>query len=372
MRTRIAIVGGFLGAGKTTLITRMAKSLIGDGKRVGIIMNDQGTDLVDSRYSCEQKIDTCDVQGGCFCCRFPDFVNDAEGLIKKSNPDIVIAEPVGSCTDLLATVIGPLKVIYAEAFSVAPLLIVLDASSVATEGLTQNSLRGYLKHHQIEEAEYIVLSKVDLTQAAEVKEITKAIGEINPAAEVIPYSLLNEVGFDRILSIIDSKKTSSRAPKEINYDIYAKAEAELGWYNGKIEFLAEKKIDTYDLIMKLLKRIASNYTASDVAHTKVMIISETNAVKMCLVGSTVSVDGVRGSRYAQGKVEMLVNARIASTPDKLRDSVRKAVNSTLFDRDIMATEFKDDCFSPSPPQPYYRMTKKDTDQVLSKNETLKR
>ena len=359
MKPRIAIIGGFLGAGKTTLITRMAKSLIKDGKKVGIIMNDQGTDLVDSQYSCQQDLDTCDVQGGCFCCRFPDFMNDAEGLIRKSKPDIIIAEPVGSCTDLLATVIGPLKVVYAEAFSVAPLLIVMDASRAITEGLTRETLRGYLRHHQIEEAEYVVLSKVDLVKSSQVKEITLVIGEINPAAKVIPYSSVNGKGFDKVQAVVDSKKTSSRAPKDIDYDTYAKAEAELGWYNGKVEFVAESKVDAYDLNTKVLRRIASDYVPSDIAHAKVMIVSESNAVKMSMVGSDLSVDGVRGSRNAKGKTEMFVNARIASVPEKLRESVRKAVNSTLKESGLVAMEFKDDCFSPSPPRPFYRITKKE-------------
>jgi G3E family GTPase len=359
MKTRIAIIGGFLGAGKTTLITQMAKSLMKDGKKVGIIMNDQGTDLVDSQYSCQQGLDTCDVQGGCFCCRFPDFMNDAEGLIRKSKPDIIIAEPVGSCTDLLATVIGPLKVVYAEAFSVAPLVIVMDASRAIAEGFTRETLRGYLRHHQIEEAEFIILSKVDLVKSSQVKEISQVIGEINPAAKVIPYSSVNGKGLEKVLTVIDSKKTSSRAPKDIDYDKYAKAEAELGWYNGKVEFVADSKVDAYDLNMKVLRQIASEYAPADIAHAKVMIVSESNAVKMSMVGSELSVDGVKGSRSAQGKTEMFVNARIASSPEKLRKSVREAVNSTLKESGLVVKEFKDDCFSPSPPRPFYRITKKE-------------
>jgi G3E family GTPase len=360
MRTRIVIIGGFLGAGKTTLITKMAKSLIEDGKRIGIIMNDQGTDLVDSQYSCQQELDTCDVQGGCFCCRFPDFMNDAEGLIKRSNPDIIIAEPVGSCTDLLATVIGPLKVVYAEAFSVAPLLIVMDASRAVTEGLSKETLRGYLRHHQIEESEYVILSKADLVQSSQIKEISKNISEINPLAKIIPYSSVNGEGFEKILAIVDSKKTSNRSPKDIDYDTYAKAEAELGWYNGKVEFNAGKGVDAYDLITKVLRRIAADYTAVDMAHAKVMIVSESNAVKMSIVGSNLSVDGVKGSRDARGKVDMFVNARITSNPEKLRNSVRKAVNSSLEEGSLVAKKFKDDCFSPSPPRPFYRIAKKPT------------
>jgi G3E family GTPase len=359
MKTRIAIIGGFLGAGKTTLITNIGKSLTDSGRKIAIIMNDQGTDLVDSQYSCNKGLDTCDVQGGCFCCQFPDFMHDAKGLIKKANPDIIIAEPVGSCTDLLATVIGPLKVVYADSFTVAPLIIVLDASRALSEGLSPSSLRGYLRHHQIEEAEYVVLSKADLVTKKDIKGVTAAIKEVNKEAKVIPYSAITGQGFDRLLSIVDSKKNSSRSPKDIDYDRYAEAEAELGWYNGRVEINNTDKFDAYDLITRILRRISSEYSSVEIAHAKIMLVSDTNAVKMSQVGPTISVDGVKGSRNASGMITIYVNARIVSSPDKLRDSVRRAVNDSLSDIGLSPKVFKDDCFSPSPPKPYYRITRKE-------------
>ncbi|MCU0861218.1 MAG: CobW-like GTP-binding protein [Methanomassiliicoccales archaeon] len=359
MKTRIAIIGGFLGSGKTTLITNMANSLMKSGRKIAIIMNDQGTDLVDSQYSCNHGLDTCDVQGGCFCCRFPDFMHDARGLIKKADPDIIFAEPVGSCTDLLATVIGPLKVVYADAFTVAPLMIVLDASRALSEGLSPDSLRGYLRHHQIEEAEYVVLSKVDLVQKMDIRKVTAAIREVNKEAKVIPYSSVTGEGFERVVAIVDSKRTSDRSPKDIDYDTYAKAEAELGWYNGRVELKSSTKFDAYDLITRILRRISSEFSSVEIAHTKLMLVSDTNAVKMSQVGPTISVDGVKGSRNAEGDVTIYVNARIVSSPDKLRDSVRRAVKDVLMDMGLSPKVFKDDCFSPSAPKPYYRITKKE-------------
>jgi G3E family GTPase len=337
----------------------MANSLMKSGRKIAIIMNDQGTDLVDSQYSCNHGLDTCDVQGGCFCCRFPDFMHDAKGLIKKANPDIIIAEPVGSCTDLLATVIGPLKVVYADAFTVAPLIIVLDASRALGEGLSPDSLRGYLRHHQIEEAEYVVLSKVDLVLKKDIRKITAAIREVNKEAKIIPYSSVTGEGFERVMGIVDSKRTSDRSPKNIDYDKYAKAEAELGWYNGRVELKGASKFDAYDLITRILRRISSEYSSVEIAHAKLMLVSDTNAVKMSQVGPTISVDGVKGSRNAEGDVTIYVNARIVSSPDKLRDSVRRAVKDVLMDMGLSPKVFKDDCFSPSAPKPYYRITKKE-------------
>ncbi len=358
MAARIAIIGGFLGAGKTTLINEIAKELQRSGRTVGVIVNDQGIDLVDSQYSCAQGLDACSVTGGCFCCRFPDFMSNADDILKRSKPQFIIAEPVGSCTDLLATVIGPLKVIYAESFSVTPLIIMLDASRVVAEGISDNTLGGFLRKHQIQEAEYVVLSKTDLVTGHDVARIKAAIRGVNSSARIIPYSHVTKEGFAKVLKVIDSKITSNRSPKDIDYGLYAKAEAELGWYNGKWTLDSTARIDAYDLATRVLKGIASQYDLTAIAHAKLFIESEANAVKMSQVGGNLTVDSVRGSRCSKGVVSLTVNARIVSSPDKLKQAVRGAVDSSVKSLGMRSLSFHDDCFSPSPPKPYYRMVKK--------------
>lgn len=100
MTTRIAIVGGFLGAGKTTLILATARRLVERGYRVGLVTNDQGEDLVDTALAADATIPVAEVAGGCFCCRFPDLLAGLQRLQEVAEPDVILAEPVGSCTDL--------------------------------------------------------------------------------------------------------------------------------------------------------------------------------------------------------------------------------------------------------------------------------
>ena len=150
MATRIAIIGGFLGAGKTTLLTKLATDLTKAGKHVGIITNDQGEALVDTQYTRAVGLNVAEVLRGCFCCHFNDLLLSARGLISEQRPDLILAEPVGSCTDLLATVVAPLKIMYPEEFEVAPLMVLVDAGSVLENGLPDAAtLNGYLRGDQI-------------------------------------------------------------------------------------------------------------------------------------------------------------------------------------------------------------------------------
>src|SRR6266705_4086759 len=125
-KARYIMIGGFLGAGKTTAVAKLAKRLSEQGLRVGLITNDQGTNLVDTAMLRAQGFATEEIPGGCFCCRFNSLVEAANKLSARTRPEVFIAEPVGSCTDLVATVTYPLRRLYGDDFIVAPLSVLVD------------------------------------------------------------------------------------------------------------------------------------------------------------------------------------------------------------------------------------------------------
>jgi G3E family GTPase len=355
--TRITIIGGFLGAGKTTLINKIAKGLSAEGKTIGLIMNDQGEALVDTQYSKAMGFDTSEVLRGCFCCRFNDLMSSARGIVSRTRPDFIIAEPVGSCTDLLATVVAPLKLMYPKEFEVAPLIIVVDAPRLEQEGLDASTLSGYLRKHQIEEAEHVVISKIDMVTRDTLMKLVEAVRSYNPKAEIIPYSAITGHGMDKIMNVVRSETRSDRDPVDIDYDTYARAEAELGWYNGSFGFQAAERVDVYELATKIIRAISLCYDPGSIAHAKLLLTSDTSSLKMSAVFDNISIDGIKGSRYAEGNVAVTINARIVSSPDDLRANIRKSVLEAMESIGHHADGFKDECFSPSRPNPTHRMVK---------------
>jgi G3E family GTPase len=128
MTPRFVMIGGFLGAGKTTTLTRLAQMYVAKGRRVGIVTNDQAHDLVDTNTFRRQGHAVEEVPGACFCCRFDDLISRVGSLQDSEKPDVILAEPVGSCTDLVATVIQPLKDLYGMRFEVAPYAVLFKPS----------------------------------------------------------------------------------------------------------------------------------------------------------------------------------------------------------------------------------------------------
>ncbi len=125
------MVGGFLGAGKTTAMLRLAEHLTQRGQRVGLITNDQSQGLVDTSIVASNGYPVEEITGGCFCCRFNSLTDAADRLTRDARPDVFLAEPVGSCTDLRATVQYPLRRLYGDDYRVAPLSVLVDPMRAA-------------------------------------------------------------------------------------------------------------------------------------------------------------------------------------------------------------------------------------------------
>ena len=161
-RPTLVLAGGFLGAGKTTLLLRAARLLHERGLRTAIITNDQGGALVDTRLAMAEGLDTGEIAGACFCCRFAEFIGAAESLLAV-RPDVIFAEPVGSCVDLSATVLQPLKQYYGGTFRLAPFSVLADPRR-AGELLRADAdpHLAYLFHNQLAEADLVLFTKADL------------------------------------------------------------------------------------------------------------------------------------------------------------------------------------------------------------------
>jgi len=355
MATRIVIIGGFLGAGKTTLMTRLARDLAKEGRSVAVITNDQGEVLVDTQYSKSLGLNVSEVLRGCFCCRFQDFLTSARNLVSIGRPDYILAEPVGSCTDLMATVIAPLKLMYPQEFQVAPLMILVDSTWLIGDRAGDDSINTYLRKHQITEADVVVFSKADLVPRERYEEMQDLVKDLNPSASMIPYSSVTGTGLPEIMEKVKSNLTSSHRPVDVDYDIYAQAEAELGWYNGSFHFSVGERLDAYDLAMRIIKEISGRFDEYEIAHVKLLLTSESNALKMNLVGRSITIDGVRGSRYGSGRTSLIVNARVVSSPEKLMESIRRSVSDSVQSLGLHMEGFDDTCFSPSRPQPTHRI-----------------
>ena len=207
---RFIMVGGFLGAGKTTTLARLARFYLDRGQKVGLVTNDQAQDLVDTTSLRSQGFAVEEVPGACFCCRFDDLVAKVEQLQGSERPDVILAEPVGSCTDLVATVVQPLKDLYGARFEVAPIRCCSSqatdcASSSGTEPRGFSPKAAYIFRKQLEEADAIVINRIDELDSAALTELTGLVNTAFPGTPVLRLSAKTGQGFDALTELLDQQ-----------------------------------------------------------------------------------------------------------------------------------------------------------------------
>src|SRR5262245_46555594 len=193
MTADYVMVGGFLGAGKTTALLRLAEHLSAQGRRVGLITNDQSQGLVDTSIVAAKGYPVEEITGGCFCCRFNSLTDAADRLARDARPDVFLAEPVGSCTDLRATVQYPLRRLYGDDYRVAPLSVLVDPTRAARvlgleQGRSFSPKVVYIYEKQLEEADIIVINKSDLLNEPQQMELADALRAKFPQAGVVAAS----------------------------------------------------------------------------------------------------------------------------------------------------------------------------------------
>ncbi len=341
----IVVVGGFLGAGKTSLILAATRELRRGGTRVAVITNDQGENLVDTHRVRAHDIDAAEIGGGCFCCRFSDLV-EALDQVAQFEPEVIFAEPVGSCTDLAATVLKPLQALYRDRYRVAPFTVLMDPETArrAIGGTADSSIR-FLFESQIREADILCYTKADRHSEF------PAMGNDEP----LRVSAVTGEGVAAWLELVHAWEGSSGAHTlTIDYDEYAAAEASLGWLNAHVQLDLTVPASPSHVIGPLLEQLDNQLSAvgATIVHLKLFDRTDSSYLIAGVVhnGQEPSVDGDLLAT-AEHRHELTINLRAIATPEQLRQVVEEAME--LFPG---VADLRVQAFAPAYPRPEKRMT----------------
>lgn len=355
MTPRLILVGGFLGAGKTTLLMQAAQQLAAQGYRVGLVTNDQGSDLVDSALSRQAEIPVVEVAGGCFCCRFPDLLLALQQLQKTVNPTVILAEPVGSCTDLMATVLRPLMAYHPNAYTIAPLTVLLDATR---QPAAYTSEINYLYQKQLAEAEVLVVSKADLLTSHTLAEQVRLLHQQYAPAPIMQIAAQRGDGVAEWLQIMLTQTSQLAKTVELDYTRYAQAEAQLGWLNLKGTLQSQQPFMAKHWLTHFLHTL--DYALRDrnaaIAHVKMQAQTAEAVFKASLTSSAGPITwDLAPSAAPSTQLDFLLNARVHTTPVILEQTVRWSFAEMTPAPDFRYEFTHFECFSPAAPRPTYRL-----------------
>lgn len=354
--TRLILVGGFLGAGKTTLLWEAAQRLMENGKRIGLITNDQASELVDTAILSRDEVKVAEVSGSCFCCNFNGLINAMRQVRDDANADVIIAEPVGSCTDLSATIVQPLKESMKGELLVSPLSVMADPVRLtnildgSTAGLHPSA--AYIFRKQLEESDLILISKADLLFPKDLEKLKERVKLNFPDSEVMTISSKSRTGVDEWLNEVLNRTDAGQRLVEVDYDVYAEGEAVLGWLNSTIMLNGE--LTDWDIFarnfMQGLSQQFDNIRAS-VGHVKMMLESGDQYLMGNLTGMGDTLN-FRGSAGIGTEARLTLNARVEMSPEALELVVREMLDSTRGQLDVKILALR--CLSPGRPEPTFR------------------
>jgi Ni2+-binding GTPase involved in maturation of urease and hydrogenase len=359
---RFILIGGFLGAGKTTAILRLAERLKREGRRVGLITNDQSVDLVDTARARAAGFPVEEITGGCFCCRFDSLVEASQALTRATAPDVLIAEPVGSCTDIKATVGYPLRQLYGDDYAVAPLSVLADPLRCAgilglVPGKHFSEKVVYVYKKQLEEAELIGVNKIDLVDAALRKRLDAALAREFPRAKRLHVSSKTGEGLDAWFDLLATGELGRAPAMDVDYDLYAEGEALLGWLNVRAEVSSEAPFDGNELLVALARDLRRRLSSGGVtiAHLK-MTLAPPSGPEMASVSLTRNDEEPQATHTLGGKPSrglLVVNLRAEADPELLRREVEAALASRAPLRAGIANVA---AFRPGRPRPTHRLS----------------
>ena len=358
---RFVMVGGFLGAGKTTALGRLAEHYQKQGLKVGIVTNDQAVDLVDTNSLRSQGYEVGEVAGACFCCNFDELMNTVQALQQGGRPDVILAEPVGSCTDLVATVLQPLKQLYDATFDIAPYGVILKPSHGrkilrGEPGAGFSPKAEYILKKQLEEADLVLINRMDELTPDDGQELEDLVKAATPGTPVLKISAKTGSGFEALTAFLDQRGNFGQRILDIDYDIYAEGEAELGWLNGGVDVTADAPFLLDDLLLGVVRTLQDSLGEADAepAHLKTIGLAEGAFGVANLISRDAAAELSLPSRAEVTTADLIVNARVACDPELLEVHVRRAVEEMCARLNATATFREVRSFRPGRPVPTHR------------------
>jgi len=199
----VTVLGGYLGAGKTSLLNHLLRH--NAGRRLAVIVNDFGSINIDVALVESQEGDTFSLANGCICCTLgDDLAMTMTALLKRTAPpEQIIIEASGVADPVRIAHYGTMP-----GYRLDAIVVLADAETVRQR--SQDRYIGATVHHQLLGAELIVMNKVDLVSPATCQAVRQWLGIVAPGARIveavcgaIPLALLLDLSLDRMAVTTD-------------------------------------------------------------------------------------------------------------------------------------------------------------------------
>ncbi|MEO8711251.1 MAG: GTP-binding protein [Parafilimonas sp.] len=353
---KLILTGGFLGSGKTTAIQQACSLLLKKNICVAVITNDQGKELVDSKFLEGFSIPVKEVTKGCFCCNYNDLLQNIYYFNEQIHPEIIFAESVGSCADLAATIAKPLAEMHPELkvnISVFADAYLLYSIIAGTSSFIDDTVR-YIFKKQMEEADILMLNKIDLLNEEQVNEVQKFMQQEYSSKKILLQNSLDDYDVEQWLNCIDEIQLSQRTSLELDYEIYGAGEAKLAWLDAVLSIRTEK-LPATKIAMLLAENIHEKIMQQQltIGHVKYLINDGNDQYKISYT-TVVQQQNILSDGISL-KASVIINARVQTEPKVLKQIIDEAIYEVALKTNSKIQVQSISAFKPGFPTPTHRI-----------------
>lgn len=331
---RIMLMSGFLGSGKTTSMIALAKYLESQQKKVCLITNDLGENLVDTRYVINNNVPVLEISNGCLCHDVDQLIEKIDCHVKEYDPDLVAFEPVGACVNMVAQVYKDLAKRFPGKYVLAPVSAIVDP--VRYQAIYMNSgentfpvQTAYMFKKQLEEADLLVINKSDLLDKETLDHLQTHLQDTFPDIPNITISALNNKGIDTWAEYIMNNE-SNMLDLDIDMDYVMQGAANMGWYNEVCRVSGGDEIDYVKFSRQYVTMVRDKIVAenAEIAHLKIIVTKGDEYCKTALTTRNDEPNTV-GSIVTKDEVTLNVNIRAILPAEKLKVLMKGCLNEIL-------------------------------------------
>lgn len=207
---KIIVIAGFLGAGKTSLISFIARRYSAMGYRTAVIENEIAASGVDAGFLERQGIFVKELAAGCICCSLQkDLLTTLQALEREFEPEIVLVEPTGAA--------APDQV--SEGLRQSCLEMPLTVTVVDLRRFSNTGIGRYpFLERSIAVSDIIILNKSDTVNQETINEVTAEVRKLNTAAVAVPVSTLTGSNLEILPGLLELSGNRNKIAK-LNYSL---------------------------------------------------------------------------------------------------------------------------------------------------------
>ena len=353
--SKYVVLGGYLGAGKTTGMIAFAEALRARGKQAAILVNDLGTKhLVDG--STTEAAGCCydEVTGDCICYQTAELVDKLRLFRDSSGAEIIFSDIPGCGIGALDHVYHRLAKNYPGEFTLCPFTAVADPERLRALMPEHAELHlpaemGFLFDAQLKEAELILLNKVDTLTPERRDECLDFLRGRYPQAVVLPMSARTGEGVDAVVDYLLSAESALPNP-DIGYGsrAFAAAEKRLCWYDRKCYVRRRdcSPLDADAFAADLFEAIRARLAEAErnVPHLKLFARGSDGFLKASLLGIDYPVEYDHRFTGPQKELRIVLNARAACESEVLDFLMDAALREVCQKHELLLRVFFTECF----------------------------